>query len=190
MIIYPPFIGDTIPAFTTDKIVIPFQQNTAVVDEKGVVGFRLKIKNYQTSKSIATLYIEATAEMFEKQEIEFTDFTNIESKKEEEFTPETSQYYKFQLSYDDNSNYYAYSSASIGRCIGQSPIISIIKQNNYLYQGNYTTSLLSEPIYSYRFVLSDASTNLTLYDSDNILHNVDEDTINYNTKTQDMLLKN
>lgn len=183
MIIYPPFIADTIPAFTNDKIVIPFQQNTAV-DEKGVVGFRLKIKNYQTSKSIATLYIEATTEMFEKQEIEFTNFTNIESKKEEEFIPETSQYYKFQLSYDDSSNYYAYSSASIGRCIGQSPTISIIKQNNYLYQGNYTTSLLSEPIYSYRFVLSDANTNLILYDSDNILHNVDEDVIDYNTKTR------
>jgi hypothetical protein len=34
MIIYPPYIADTIPAFTKDIIKIPFSQNPAVsIDE-------------------------------------------------------------------------------------------------------------------------------------------------------------
>ena len=54
MIIYPPFIGDTIPAFTKDKIVIPFSQNPAV-SIKEVTSFGLIVKDYLSSNIIANL---------------------------------------------------------------------------------------------------------------------------------------
>ena len=54
MIIYPPFIADTIPAFTTDKIVIPFSQNPAV-SIKEVTSFGLIVKDYLSSNIIANL---------------------------------------------------------------------------------------------------------------------------------------
>jgi hypothetical protein len=48
MIIYPPFIADTIPAFTSSQIKIPFSQNPAVSLEE-IAGFSLIIKDYQNS---------------------------------------------------------------------------------------------------------------------------------------------
>lgn len=186
MIIYPPYIADTIPAFTTEKIIIPFQENQAVHPQY-VTGFRLIVKNYQSSKIEATLSINKDETFFINNEIIFTSdpekgFATI--KADEYWKPTMSQYYKFQLAYDDGTDYFAYSSVSIGRCIGKAPTISIGQKNTYLYQGEYVTSLISEPIYSYRFILSNSLTNTIIYDSGDILHNVDNDTIDYNTNTR------
>ena len=52
MIIYPPYIADTIPTFTTNKIIIPFSQNPALSIEE-VSGFKLIIKDYLSSNIIA-----------------------------------------------------------------------------------------------------------------------------------------
>ena len=54
MIIYPPFIADTIPAFTKDKIIIPFQQNPAVSIEE-VNSFSLIVKDYLSSNILLNL---------------------------------------------------------------------------------------------------------------------------------------
>ena len=54
MIIYPPYIADSIPAFTQNKVVIPFAQNPAV-SLLEVTGFSLMIKNYITSELITTI---------------------------------------------------------------------------------------------------------------------------------------
>jgi hypothetical protein len=54
MIIYPPLIGDIIPAFTTEKIIIPYSHNPAV--GKGEIqSFKLQIKDYLTSTIITVL---------------------------------------------------------------------------------------------------------------------------------------
>jgi hypothetical protein len=54
MIIYPPLIADTIPAFTTEEIKIPFTWNPAV-NKTGNKSYCLILKNYFDSKTIATL---------------------------------------------------------------------------------------------------------------------------------------
>ena len=164
MIIYPPFIGDTIPAFTTDKIVIPFSQNPAVsIDE--VSGFKLIIKDYLSSNIIAFSTAAANSTHLtynvdtKSGEVIFTDF--IDNITKEAWVPTSKQYYKFQMSYSDNDTYNAYSSASIGRCIGNlgedfgitvfglNTILDsdIINIDTTTYTGEYTTSILSEPIY-------------------------------------------
>ena len=108
MIIYPPFIGDTIPAFTTDKIVIPFSQNPAVsIDE--VSGFKLIIKDYLSSNIIAFSTAAANSTHLtynvdtKSGEVIFTDF--IDNITKEAWVPTSKQYYKFQMSYSDNDTY-------------------------------------------------------------------------------------
>jgi hypothetical protein len=81
------------------------------------------------------------------------------------------------MSYTDDkiasikTSFNAYSTASIGRCIGTAPIISIsglggrlsdseLNIDTTLYTGNYTTTISSEPIYSYRFLVTDEDGNI------------------------------
>ena len=58
MIIYPPLIEDIIPAFTKEKVEIPFQQNPAVGWQE-VKSMYLIIKDYNTSKIINTKPLQA-----------------------------------------------------------------------------------------------------------------------------------
>ena len=180
MIIYPPFIGDTIPAFTKDKIVIPFSQNPAVKIEE-VSSFKLIIKDYLNSNIIAfsTAAANNTHLIYnadtESGEVIFTNFIDNTTKKK--WAPTAKQYYKFQMSYSDDGAYNAYSAASIGRCIGNGGDISIIDLNKNIYTGMYITDISSEPIYSYRFTFKNIITNEVLQDTGNILHNVKNDII-------------
>ena len=185
MIIYPPIIADTIPAFTNEKIIIPFQENQAVAHQQ-ITGFRLIIKDYQSSKIEATLSVNKDETFFINNEIIFTSdpekgFATVNP--DEYWIPTMSQYYKFQLAYDDGTDYFAYSSASIGRCIGKAPDIRIetpikdekpIEDYYYSYQGKCTT-LMTEPVYSYRFILT--INNTIMQDTGEILNNVNDDTI-------------
>ena len=81
------------------------------------------------------------------------------------------------MSYSDEGAYKAYSTASIGRCIGNGGNISIIDLNKNIYTGMYITDISSEPIYSYRFTFKNIITNEVLQDTGNILHNVKNDII-------------
>lgn len=185
MIIYPPFIGETIPAFTTDKIVIPFSQNPAVSIEE-VSSFKLIIKDYLNSNIIAfsTAAADNTHLIYnvdsKSGEVIFTDF--IDNITKETWVPTSKQYYKFQMSYSDDNTYNAYSAASIGRCIGEVPTIKIeTLTQGFSYQGKCTTPI-TEPVYSYRFILTMNDT--VLQDTGEILNDVDNDIINdNNTRT-------
>lgn len=182
MIIYPPYIADTIPAFTRDKIVIPFSQNPAVSIEE-VSSFKLIIKDYLSSNIIAfsTAAADSTHLNYnvdtKSGEVIFTNF--IDNTTKETWVPTSKQYYKFQMSYSgDDNTYNAYSAASIGRCIGGTPGINIrTLTEGFSYQGKCATDI-TEPVYSYRFVLTMNDT--ILQDTGEILNNVDNDTINDN----------
>lgn len=217
MIIYPPFIGDTIPAFTEDKIIIPFEQNPAVSFQE-ITHFGLIVKNYTDSKIIASFstdidnckynyetkqgkvvfdlpYLKALQE----QAIRLDDTLTEEEKKKElaaiNAFPQKKQYYKFQMSYTDDevasikTSFHAYSTASIGRCVGNGGEISIkglngntVNLSQKIYEGNYITDVYSEPVYSYRFIFKNGTTNEVLQDSGEILHNTDTDIITQQNK--------
>lgn len=179
MIIYPPLIADTIPAFTKDKIIIPFSQNPAVgVDE--VKGFKLIVKRYTDSEIITTLSVAVDKSLYDSNtkfwEVAF-ETTNSS------WIPNPKEYYKFQISYDDGTEYFAYSSASIGRCI-EKPTVWIkdltggekVNKNLFEYIGQYETTTSSEPVYSYQFIFYDDN-NKVIQDTGKILHNVDKDNV-------------
>ena len=70
------------------------------------------------------------------------------------------------MSYSDDDTYNAYSTASIGRCISNNNSITItdldsniINLNKNVYEGVYISDIASEPIYSYRFVFKNITTN-------------------------------
>lgn len=187
MIIYPPIMVETIPAFISDVIIIPFFQNLAVSIGE-VKKFYLKIQNY-TDLSDNTLVLNIpTGQPYltydEKTRAGKLIFNTMNAK---DFF-KANNYYKFQLAYsdiedsdtteeiEDNVNL-VYSTVSIGKCIGNAPNIEI---ENYIATCSF--DLLSEPIYSYRFVLMD-NNQIIIQDTGEILHNVDEDTIKDGKRT-------
>lgn len=150
MIIYPPIIGDTIPAFVQNNLIIPFTHNPAV-EWKEVKGFSLIIKELANSKQIENVQITDNTK-FDINNIIF-DLNNIKLT--------SGNYYKFQIAYlDANSKISPYSSVAIGRYIGTvAPTVTIegleinkINQNKNIYKGIYTNNVLStETIYQYCF---------------------------------------
>ena len=174
MIIYPPLIADTIPAFTTVAVKIPFENNPAVV-LSSVKGFKLIVKDYNSSIAIAYSTAEYTTNIID--EVPFETFTSSDGKS---FTFTSGNYYKFQIAYYDNDEdtTFYYSSASIGRCIEKEKEIYIadLKENKLSeqasnpniynsFQGIYVSSMQSEPLYSYRFIFKNAITNETVQDT-------------------------
>lgn len=191
MIIYPPLIADTIPAFTTTAVKIPFENNPAVV-LSSVKGFRLIVKDYNSSKIIAYSKVIYTTSIV--NEVTFINFYS-DIACEKSITPFTSgNYYKFQIAYYDeeydknkNTPFY-YSSASIGRCVEKEKEIYItdLKENKLSeqasnpniynsFQGVYVSSMQSEPLYSYRFIFKNAITNETIQDTGILLFNNSKD---------------
>lgn len=187
MIIYPPLIADTIPAFTAAAVKIPFENNPAVV-LSSIKGFRLIAKDYNSSKIIAYSKVVYTTSIV--NEVTFINFYS-DITCEKSITPFTSgNYYKFQIAYYDeeydknkNTSFY-YSSASIGRCVEKEKEIYItdLKENKLSeqasnpniynsFQGIYVSSMQSEPLYSYRFIFKNAITNETIQDTGILLFN-------------------
>lgn len=177
MIIYPPFIGDTIPAFTTSEIKVPFTMNP-VVSEQDVDGFALQIKDYITSNVVATLYAVADWTQVGWYDNDTKSGKVTFSTSGTGFVPDSLQYYKFQLGYlseypYSNEKIY-YSTVSIGRCIGTAPNVTInglsdstATTEKGIYTGNVTNN--EEKIYSYQFKLFDSENNI-LEDSGEILN--------------------
>ena len=50
-------------------------------------------------------------------------------------------------------------------------------------QGIYTTDMRSEPVYSYRFILSDYITHEIIEDTGDLIHSVDDDTVTKSKRT-------
>lgn len=201
MIIYPPFIGETIPAFTTQEIIIPFFQNPAVSWEE-VQGFSLIIKNYNSSVEQARLTISKEQAMYDNDtrsgHLRFTIAAAG-------WKPTIKQYYKFQLGYLDDSEEAVYSSVSIGRCVGDgnnSPLrldvlsgTTTLRQgslniNTVKYTGRTRTSIMSEPIYSYRFYVNNSDTGEIIQDTGYLLNNIDTDDIEAIEPTYGELMRN
>jgi hypothetical protein len=109
MIIYPPFIGETIPGFTQTEIKIPFQCNPAVSFKEDIKHFRLRIKSLINSDTLCELTVDTEED---RENINYTEETNngeitftfIEDQtfpeidkttSDIEWEPTISQYYKF-----------------------------------------------------------------------------------------------
>lgn len=171
MIIYPPLIADTIPAFlysdTEVVITVPFTQNPVV---PAGIPLQIQIKDYFSSTIITK---SQTAQQaiggqvsfsFKANEVDNWPIRTIVNGKTYRF-PVVGQYYKIQIAYDDGDENVelTYSSAVLGKCIDNHIDLNITDVNGNIlsanennvnpitYVGNYIRNQLNEPLYSYRF---------------------------------------
>ena len=178
MIIYPPIIADTIPAFTKYKVIVPFKDNIAVGDQE-ITGYCLRISNLNSE---VQGYLVGGREIKTKNGLEFmVDYLNGFEIVADNFNGfEAQGYYKFQIAYMDNETVQlselAYSSASIGVCLGTSVNLNILNSSESVdeYIGKYIRPIQSEPLYDYSFVLMDLEGNV-IQSSGKQLWNVDND---------------
>lgn len=171
---YSPILGDTIPGFIAgDVIRVPFVMNPAVSwGDTNLKKFSLKIMPYENATEENTITTAMDKPETETNELEF-DISNL--------TLDFGQYYKFQLAYsDDNTSNLKYSAVAIGKCIGNTvPTAKILDKgesgqeegseeelgsstsNMGIYIGKVEGLSESEPIYSYRFDVSETTTDFS-----------------------------
>ena len=171
MIIYPPLIADTIPAFLYDDteviITIPFTQNPAV---PAGIPLQIQIKDYFSSTIITKSQTAQQASdgqvsfRFKVEDVDKWPIQTVVNGKIYKF-PVVGQYYKIQIAYDDGDGgvELTYSSAALGKCIDNHIDLNITDVNGNMlssnednanpitYVGNYIRSQVNEPLYSYRF---------------------------------------
>ena len=142
-------IGNTVPAFN-NVIEVPFTHNPAVgINE--VKTMKLIVRTISNNEVIA-------------KDINAKDFsleTGIAYFNVNELTLISTQWYKFQIAYDDGNqnDVFYYSSVATGRYLGEEPgeitiinlDLDVINSNLVEYTGCYTSSIYSEPVYQYKF---------------------------------------
>lgn len=188
MIQYPPLIANTIPAFGNEEVIIPFTQNPAVSINE-IWGFVLIIKEYGTTEPIGVLEQSIwTNSSRTELNINVINYNREARNGEIKFNIKgynlQQKYYKFQIAYKETTiiEDYTYSTVSVGRCLGgKLPEFLIeglsenkLNLNPVIYNGIFKTEIVSEPLYSYRFIVKDKET--IIQDSGEIVHDIDTDT--------------
>ena len=169
--LYPPTIDGVLPAFYGSTMTIPFQMNLAV-GKNDIGGFQVKIKTVQSSSLIGTFLTE---------DYDLDNLTATFAINSDKIL--VGQYYKVQLAYirNDASKTLGYYSTvgTIKYTEEPSLIIDdlVTTKNNlhqYSYTGIYSTSDISEKLYTYNYGLYDNNYNLILK-SDDIIYNVNNE---------------
>ena len=189
--LFPPIIGDTIPAFYSKngivKITIPFSMNKAVSNQQ-VSGFVLKVKTVQSSTYLLTLQ-NKDINTFNMEDSPYVSFSiNLNSFK----SFKIGQFYKFQIAYiDTNNDIGYYSTVATGKYTTEPTLyistsnnedglkIGQINMNSNYYLGYYgqlgSNADTTEKVYSYQFDMYDSQGNL-FASSGEKLHNSYNDT--------------
>lgn len=209
MIRYSPYIEGVLPAFSSlNDIKIPFEMNPAVGKQE-VKGFAVKIKPTNAAKIGQEVYYVSTTGisgqhntgLVEKALREgIVDFTNGSFPwNGGTITLNYGDYYKFQLAYFDDDivansdnllNFLpdlTYSTVGVARYI-KTPDVKIDGLNSgdvnkISYTGKYITETISEPVYSYRFLLTLQTTGEIIDDTGEVLYNSYNDNISNKQRT-------
>lgn len=171
MKLYPPNIEGTIPAFSGDKLIVPFTMNRTV-NQNSVRGFALKIKTVQSNKLLCTL--KSYNFDFDLSEVIFNELPDLN----------IGQYYKLQLAYIDNIDgtvgYYSTVGVVKYTTIPEVRIDGLktqqINMHSFNYVGFYSQESqdVTEKVYSYEFTVHDSNGNLFAGSGEQI-HNHSED---------------
>lgn len=149
----PPLIEGTLPAFCNGEIKIPFTMNQGISWTE-IVGFKLKIKNIYTNKTLKVLSAQATNDVLKEHVVTF-----IENKNETEANKlSPGNYYKVQLAYVDNEKTIGYYSTVGVIKYTTKPLLNLeISNDHKICTGKYSQSQqggdTQEKIYSYRFII-------------------------------------
>lgn len=179
--LYPPNIEGTLPAFTGNKLVIPYSMNRAVSFSE-VKGFNVKIKSINSN---SLLYSFSTDNQLDDCTGTFTQDTVTFYFPEEGNKFNIGQYYKIQIAYftaDDNTKVIGYYSTVGVTKYTAEPEIAIegleahkINTHIYEYMGKYSMQHDTlEKVYSYRFDLTDTNHKI-IKTSGELIHNSTND---------------
>ena len=175
MIIYPPLIGTTVPAFAGNKVRIPFKDNP-MVNANGLK-YSLRFTQYSDSFLTDTPVVSNTDEI-EGDELVFTI--------EDTSSLQANQYYKFQIAYNDGNNG-SYSQVAVGLYLGDSAQfdfvgdlsnfdtggpVKLISSQNLQIKAKTT---VNEPFYSFEFIVKEDRQEFEK--SGVILNNINQDVI-------------
>lgn len=173
MIIYPPLIGTTIPAFAGYEVRIPFKDNP-MVNASGLT-YSLRFIQYSDSFSTATPVVSNKYKI-EGDELVFTIGTS---------SLQANQYYKFQIAYNDGDNrsIKTYSQVAIGLYLGNSAQFGFVGDLSNLTSGNISSQNLqitakttkNEPFYSFEFIVKEDGQEFEK--SGVILNNINQDVV-------------
>lgn len=178
--LYPPQIKGTLPAFYGDSLTIPFSMNKSVGATE-VSGISLKIKNIQSDKYIFTAKaksMQLTGDCYAKFDLTLDGRINKLN---------VGQHYKVQLAYIDATGTVGYYSTVGIIKYTTKPQISVkdlkqgrINSARYSYTGVYSQEGgdVLEKVYSYQFLLTDASGSI-VKDSGMQIHNTNNDAYSY-----------
>lgn len=170
----PPILDGTITAQSSNILKIPFQMNRAV-GLADIDGIKISVKTISGSS------IDPSNPICEKGSLYYASNSwygtwNIDPEK---FN--VGQYYKVQIAYIQDGIVGNYSSVGVFKytCL---PVVSIaslepneLNAHTYSYTGIYSSEDSSEKVYSYQFILKDASGN-GVASSGELLHNSVNDT--------------
>ena len=184
-IVYSPVIAATLPAFTTEQIIIPFAHNPAVAADE-VDRFVIIFKDTNTSQILLTVQ---TNKLLTKDEI-ITQQIVYNFTTTEQSVLATNTSYKVQVAYLGDGQAIAdirWSTVGIARCITKPTLYLAVGkqttlqgiQNNLvfsqsnkigrLFSGAYCTATTSETVYEYCFILSQGAK--ILEDTGWLIHN-------------------
>lgn len=174
--LYPPMIESKLPAQMGDSLIIPFQHSRAVGTGQ-YKGLSLIIKNAATLTLVDTLKYELKKPSAIQSPVAF----NIKQIKSS-FT--IGQFYKVQLAYIGIDNVVGvYSSPGIFKYTAKPELSVSLQDNLKTLIGSYTSSDLTETVYSYQFDIWDKNNNL-LESSEEQLYNLfNSELINSNIYT-------
>lgn len=148
----PPIIGLTVPAFTSDGIMVPFEMNPNVLPQQ-VKGFQCTITNIINDGN--------------KKEIIFKEYDNIQNmikngeivfnlSKEDREKLKVGVYGHIQLAYIDNTDEKGYDSTAAVIKYTVKPTVDIkLSGNLKSFTGTYQTSDINEGVYKYKFIIKD-----------------------------------
>lgn len=164
--LYPPIINGTLPAFCGTELVIPFTMNKSV-SENEVLRFELKLRSIPSNRDIFGGTIQYTGWNSITNEVTFT--------LPKELIPGC--FYKVQMAYVNKSGVIGYySTVGVIKCTSEPTLTILEPTKGNTYEGVYSQENgdLTEKVYSYEFILKDASGSI-IESSGVQLHNSNDD---------------
>lgn len=174
--LYPPNIEGTIPAFTGTTLVVPFSMNRAVSVSE-IKTITVKVKKVSTND----LLLDKKAFDFQ---ISSECSATFKIEEEDKWEPKVGQFYRVQIAYVNKNDEIGYFSTTGVIKYTAEPTLKILELTDgaaNLHKYNYTavyeqTEDPTEKLYSMNLKVVD-STGKAVYDSDEIIHSVLNDSI-------------
>lgn len=166
-----PTIDLVLPPIVNGTINIPFELNP-VVNPDLVNGYRVRFSSATSNDGTVDRYTEINNNISVNDNHTLLTITDIVS-----LNLKPKQFYHFQIACMNENDVGEWSTAGLTKYCVIPDVTLNVTPNNLTLTGIYTTSDLLEPIYEYRFYITDENDNIFI-DSGKLLNDSSKNTIN------------